>query len=74
MKSPTNDEMNATLRRLEQTKMELVDDVDDDDGPQWQSDAAKQGLPVVNVVDTGAPLLDRDAVLRNSYPNYVKTR
>lgn len=28
-------------------------------------------LPVVNIVDTGAPLLDRDAVLRRSYPNHA---
>lgn len=72
MNNPTNDEVNDAIRRLEQTKMEIVDD--DDDGPCWQSDAQRLNLPVVNVVDTGAPLLDRDAVLRNSYPNYARVK
>lgn len=68
MNNPTNDEINDTLRRLEQTKIELVDD-----GPQWQSDAERLNLPLVNVTtDSGAPVLDRDAVLRNSYPNYTR--
>lgn len=70
MKNPTNDEINATLRRLEATKMELVDD----DGPQWQSDAERLNLPLVNLVDTGAPLLDRDKVLRRSLPDCVGLR
>lgn len=51
------------------TKMEIVDDVDD---ARWQSDAEREGLPVVNVRDTGAPLLDRDRVLRDSYPNHAR--
>lgn len=59
MKSPTDEEIDSTLRRLEQTKMEIVDD-----GPAWQSDAEREGLPVSNQHDTkGAPVLDRDRVL-----------
>lgn len=54
------------------TKMEIADDVND--GPAWQSDAEREGLPTVNLTDTGAPLLDRDAVLRRSYPNYVRSK
>lgn len=38
------------------TKLEIVD--------EWVSDAARQGLPVVNVRDTGAPLLRTDDVLK----------
>lgn len=73
MTNPTNDEINATLRRLEQTKMEIVDD--DDDGPQWQSDAEREGLPLVNVTtDSGAPLLDRDKALAKSLPDCVGLR
>lgn len=46
------------------TKLEIVD--------EWQSDAEKRGLPVVNKHDNkGAPLLDRDAVLRRSLPDCV---
>lgn len=42
-------------------------------GSKWVSDAEREGLPLVNVTtDSGAPLLDRDAVLRNSYPNYTR--
>lgn len=51
------------------TKIEIVDDI-----PPWQSDAEREGLPVVNVVDSGAPLLDRDEILRRSYPNYVRVK
>lgn len=65
---PTDEEINNTLRQLEQTKMEIVDDADD--APRWLSDAEREGLPTVNLTDTGAPLLDRDAVLRRSYPDY----
>jgi hypothetical protein len=31
--------------------------------PEWRSDAERERLPVVNVVDTGAPLLRPDEVL-----------
>lgn len=45
------------------TKMEIVDDVDD--APRWLSDAEREGLPLSNQHDTkGAPVLDRDAVLK----------
>lgn len=57
---PTNREINEVLDKLEQ--------------PRWQSDAEKQGLPMTNLHDSGAPLLDRDAVLRRSYPTYVKEK
>lgn len=54
------------------TKMEMVDDVDD--APRWLSDAEREGLPTVNLTDTGAPLLDRDAILRRSYPDCVRSK
>lgn len=44
------------------TKMEIVDDANDT--PRWLSDAEREGLPVVNVRDSGAPLLRTDDVLR----------
>lgn len=60
---PTNDEINRTLDQLSRTRMEIVDDADDT--PPWQSDAEREGLPVSNQHDTkGAPVLDRDRVLR----------
>ena len=31
--------------------------------PEWRSNAEREKLPVVNVVDTGAPLLRPDEVL-----------
>lgn len=53
---PTDKEIDDVLNRLQRTKMEIVD--------EWMSDAARQGLPVVNVRDTGAPLLRTDDVLK----------
>lgn len=39
---------------------------------EWRSNAEKEGLPLVNTTTgSGAPLLDRDAVLRKSYPNHA---
>jgi len=40
----------------------------------WQSDAEREGLPRTNIHDTGAPLLDRDAVLDKSLPNHAKEK
>jgi hypothetical protein len=45
------------------------------DGPVRQpfvSDAEREGLPVTNQRDTGAPVLDVDAVLRGALPDHVK--
>lgn len=64
--NPTNEEINRTLDQLSRTRMEIID--------EWVSDAEREGLPVVNLVDTGAPLLDRDEVLRRSYPNYARVK
>ena len=39
---------------------------------KWRSDAERGHLPIVNLTTgSGAPLLDRDAVLRASYPNHA---
>lgn len=39
---------------------------------EWRSDAEAERLPTTNIHDDkGAPLLDRDAVLRKSYPNHA---
>lgn len=38
---------------------------------EWRSNAQREGLPTTNLTDSGAPLLDRDLVLRRSYPTYV---
>lgn len=60
----------ATISELERqnqpqpVKMEIVDDTDDNP-PQWQSDAERQGLPTVNrTTGSGAPLLRTDDVLK----------
>lgn len=37
---------------------------------EWRSNAQRESLPVVNVQDSGAPLLRRDEVVRASYPTY----
>jgi hypothetical protein len=37
----------------------------------WQSDAEREGLPRTNIHDTGAPLLDRDAAIAKSLPDYT---
>lgn len=37
---------------------------------QWRSNAQREGLPTTNLTDSGAPLLERDRVLRASYPTY----
>lgn len=64
---PTDKEIDDTIRQLEQTKLELVD--------EWVSDAEKQGLPTVNVHDTrGAKVLNTDAVIRGSYPNHARRK
>lgn len=34
---------------------------------EWRSNAETQGLPRVNIIDTGAPLLDRDKVLSHDH-------
>jgi len=50
-----------------------VNDVPDKLEPaKWQSDAERLNLPRTNVRDSGAPLLDRDAAIRRSLPDYVK--
>lgn len=63
---PTDEEINRTLDQLSRTRMEIID--------EWVSDAEREGLPTVNLVDSGAPLLDRDEVLRRSYPNYARVK
>lgn len=42
-----------------------------DSGPRWVSDAERGGLPTVNLVDSGAPLLKPDEVLRRSLPALI---
>lgn len=37
---------------------------------EWRSNAQREGLPTTNVIDSGAPLLRRDEVVRGSYPTY----
>jgi hypothetical protein len=57
MTTPTNKEINDVLDKLE--------------SPKWQSDAERDNLQVVNIHDSGAPVLDRDRVLRESYPDHA---
>ena len=40
--------------------------------PPFVSDAEREGLPVTNQQDTGAPVLDVDAVLSGASPDRVK--
>lgn len=66
MRQPTTKVINETLAQLEAAER-------DPDHPrsiarqavaQWRSDAAKGQLPTTNIIDTGAPLLRADDVLR----------
>lgn len=63
----------ATINELERQNqpqpatMEIVD--------EWQSDAEKLNLPLVNLTTgSGAPLLNRDKVLQDSLPDCVGLR
>lgn len=79
MKPPTNQATSDTLRRITVSQLP-------DDHPRrlareavmgFRSNAQRQGLPTTNLRDVhGAPLLDRDAVVRSSLPPQpaVKTR
>lgn len=40
----------------------------------WRSDADREALPVTNIIDTGAPLLKVDDVVRASYPNHAERK
>lgn len=40
---------------------------------EWKSNAQREGLPIANQVDSGAPLLRRDEIVERSYPTYVPT-
>jgi len=55
---PTRKEINDVLERLDEGK--------------WVSDAEREGLPIVNVRDSGAPRLDVDAAIRRTTPTYEK--
>lgn len=81
MKSPTNQAISDTLRRI--TVSQLPEDhprqLAREAVARFRSNAELEGLPVVNERDVhGAPLLDRDGVVRASVPNHaeptVKTR
>lgn len=44
-------------------------------GPRWESDAQRKRLPTVNLTTgSGAPLLNRDEVLRRSLPNHARVK
>ena len=61
MTQPTNREIDEVLDKLEQ--------------PEWQSDAEKQGLPLATTTSgTGAKLLDVDATINRTTPDYTKER
>lgn len=74
---PTTADVNTVLREIETADLP-------DSHPRrlaqkaiakWKSDAEQRQLPVVNLHDDkGAPLLDRDEVLRRSYPDCVGLR
>lgn len=70
---PTPNEVNEALRGIEFADLP-------DSHPRklareaiarWRSNAQREGLPTTNLTDSGAPLLDRDLVLRRSYPDYA---
>lgn len=68
MKSPTDEEINRTLDQLSRPRIEIV-------STEWQSDAEREGLPLVNrTTGSGAPLLRTDDILRRSYPNHARRK
>lgn len=71
--NPTPNNINRVLAQIESTERPT-------DHPRtlareaierWHSNAQREGLPVTNLTDSGAPLLERDRVLRASYPTYA---
>lgn len=81
MKPPTSQAISDTLRRI--TVSQLPDDhprrLAAEAVAQFRSDAERGQLATTNIRDVhGAPLLDRDGVVRASVPNraepVVKTR
>lgn len=77
MAQPTPTDITRALREVETAELP-------DDHPRrlareaiarWKSDAEQRQLPTTNLTTgSGAPLLDRDAVLRKSYPDCVGLR
>lgn len=57
---PTNDDNHP--RRLAQATI-----------AEFRSNAQREGLPIANQIDSGAPLLRRDEIVERSYPTYVPT-
>lgn len=76
MTTPTNTDIDATLQRIERASSpnrELARERIE----QFRLDREKgeKPLPTTNVHDDkGAPVLDRDAVLRRSYPNHAQRK
>lgn len=71
--TPSTDDINRTLCEIERTELpeehprRLAREVI----ARWKSNAEREGLPVVNpTTGSGAPLLDKDRVVRGSYPSY----
>lgn len=71
--TPTNDDVSHALRSIEATELP-------DNHPrklareaiaEFRSNAQREGLPIANQIDSGAPLLRRDEVVRASYPTYA---
>lgn len=70
---PSNNDIANALRAIESTELP-------DNHPrrlaqravaEFRSNAQREGLPTTNVIDSGAPLLRRDEVVRASYPTYT---
>lgn len=71
---PTTADVNTALREIESTELP-------DDHPRrlaqqaiakWRSDAERESLPIANQIDSGAPLLRVDDVLRRSEPSHTR--
>ncbi len=72
---PTNTEVDSTLDAIEAAERDpnhprsiaRAAVVQHRSKIAWQSDAERHGLPVVNLTDTGAPLLDRKRILSHDH-------
>jgi hypothetical protein len=54
------------------SQLKAVPTTDKQPSAPFATDAEREGLAIVNVTDSGAPVLDVDAVLRRTAVDYVK--
>ena len=59
---------------MSKSQLKAVPATDKQPPVPFTTDAEREGLAIVNVRDSGAPVLDVDAVLRRTAVDYVKDK